>query len=587
MKKLQLMFLGSLLLSSCTMTGGGGNAFVWPDAWTSAKPGEAKRGGEYRSVYYDVYSDFNPFTSNYNGAGDLLYGTGLLRYDPATRAFIPYMAVDMPQVSADGRVYTVKLRPGMKFSDGTPITAQDFVVPWQIMVDPEVKSPYRGDYFMGGEAISLKALDDLTLQVTFPKATITAENFLRSQTPWPAHIFGKAYQSGGAKSVAALWSKNPQPGEIVTAGMLTPSAVNPGEVVFAKNKYWGEWNRDSQGQALPYLNSVRVKTIPQTARPFDRFLAGEVDTGQATNARDITALREAIGSGKLKATLKTDIGPRNSQSFLIFNWNKAGDPFKQALFRDVRFRQAISHLYNRQKVIEQTLGGVGTPAYAPIPALHRDFLPAGLPQYPFDPAAAAKLLAELGFTQKDAEGYLVRDGKRLEFDLTSFTDPQTKAEMEIVVADAKAAGVKINFLALDGKEFAALLGGGPDKKVLDRPFDAIRLAQGGYSEVWPFLAAELVCAQASSVHNRSGECFSPQEQRLSELFLQGQSELSRDKRLELGQALNRLSAEQLIDIPLVAYGGAFAYDSRLGGEYPAGVMNSLNGQRALALTFIK
>ncbi|MCV5825031.1 ABC transporter substrate-binding protein, partial [Escherichia coli] len=77
-------------------------------------------------------------------------------------------------------------------------------------------------------------------------------------------------------------------------------------------------------------------------------------------------VRKAIQDNKLDATLKVNIGPNASSQFIVFNWNKKSDPFKQELFRSAKFRQAMSYLVNRQAVVDVVYGGFGTPTYTSI-----------------------------------------------------------------------------------------------------------------------------------------------------------------------------------------------------------------------------
>lgn len=215
---------GPLLLSSCSLVGGNASRpFVWPAAWSDAKPGEAKYGGQLIQEYVPAATS-NPFTDQDNAGTRLFLSdgtTGLYRQDPVTMRFVPYVAAESPRISADGRVYTFKLRQNMKFSDGTPITAQDFVNTWKIHADKEVGSIIQGDFFSGDQPVTLRALDALTLEVTFPVPRATAEKIL-TFAPWPSHIFWKAYQQGGARAVAALWGPQAKASDFVTAGEAAP-----------------------------------------------------------------------------------------------------------------------------------------------------------------------------------------------------------------------------------------------------------------------------------------------------------------------------------------------------------------------------
>ncbi|WP_092265879.1 ABC transporter substrate-binding protein [Deinococcus reticulitermitis] len=262
-------------------------------------------------------------------------------------------------------------------------------------------------------------------------------------------------------------------------------------------------------------------------------------------------------------------------------------PYKQALFRNAKFRQAVSHLYNRQKVIDDTLGGLGRPMASLVPLLFPDFIPADLPTFAYDPAAAVKLLGELGYAAKDSEGYLVNgDGRRVEFEVMTYGDPQSRQELDIFVADAKAAGVKVTVSTPDIDTLWATADGDP-KTPDERQFDAFRYADAGFSGTWPFLDYMARCDGGGHYFNLSGRCLLPDEQRIAELYAQGTRELDPVKRAALGQQLNREWAQSQAMIPLITYAYNVAYDKRLGGALPRNLISAYNGLPLLPLTFVK
>lgn len=592
MKKL---LLAALFLTSTALAGGGqpltsSQPFIWPAAWSDAKPGEAKYGGMYREVAA-IIETLNPFRNQDMSSPvfKLAEGTGLFRQSPADGRWLPYMAAAEPTVSEGGKVFTIRLRRGMKFSDGVEVTARDFVTTWKIHADKAMKSASYGQFYSGDQPITMKALDNYTLQASFPVPMATAPRIL-SFAPWPDHVFGPVYAKGGAAAVAAMWSKNMNPGEFVSAGpwTLAQNHSEPGgHIILKRNAYWGEWNKDSLGRALPYLDGVDLKVIPDEVTVFDSFLAGESDRTVVATANQIKAMQEAMATSKVKAELLLNVSPRNSMSYLIFNWNRASDPYKQALFRNATFRQAMSSLYDRQKVIDQTLGGQGKAMYSQVPLLFPEYIPADLPKFDYNPTRAAKLLAELGYTRKDSEGYLVNaDGKRIEFDLMTYPDPQSKAEVAIFVADAKAAGVKVNLPEIDIDDMWARVDGDP-KTPDERNFDAVRYADTGFEATFPFMDYVWRCDGSGHAFNMSGECISPDEQRINDLFVQGTRELDPAKRAALGRQLNSELGRFQGMIPLITYAYNVAYSKRLGGALPRNLMNAYNGIRYLPLTFVK
>lgn len=559
---------------------------TWPAAWSDARPGEAKSGGTFRD-YSPINQSFNTFTDSQWVLGSFLSNSaGLLKRDPTSGQLVPNMALDMPAVSADGLTYTFKIRPGLKFSDGTPITAEDWVTTARIYADKDLNSSQRSYFFVEDKPIVFRAVDPLTLEAKLPAPTAWGAANL-SFSPWPAHIFGPVYEKEGAAGIRKMWGQDAKPGEVVSPGMWMLAQNDNkagGHVVFKKNPYWSEWNRDSEGKALPYLDAVDVSILPENVRPIEAFLAGQVDRSYPTSAKDLKAVEDAVAGGKLNATLLKNIGVINTQSYLTFNYTKASDPARQALFRDPKFRQAISRIINRQKMLDDVLGGLGQVSHSGIPLLYPAYIPNDLPKYSYDLAAAGQQLAELGFKSKDADGYLTgADGKRLEFEVLTYDTPDLRKMVDILTADAKTAGVKVNGRFLTYADTQKVI----KSASTDRAFDAFLFYDGGNDPTWPFPDFLMLCSGQERMYNLSGKCLTDDEKKVEALYWQGAREGDLQKRLAIGHELHRVLAEQLALIPVLGYAYNVAYDNRLGGMLPKNSITPLVRERWLGLTFIK
>ncbi|WP_041230609.1 ABC transporter substrate-binding protein [Deinococcus peraridilitoris] len=561
--------------------------FVWPAAWSDTPAQQAKRGGELRGSQISDFKTFNPFTSAEADSIPTIMATGtsgLVRQDPRTDEFLPYMAESFT-ASKDGRTYTFTLRKGMKFSDGVEITADDFVTTWKLHTDEKVGSQARDGFFIEDKPVTVKKLGKYQLQVTFPSQDVTAFAKLTFE-PWPDHVWGKAYRSGGAAAVKALYALNTPAKNIVSPGAWVLSGYRPGErASFVKNKYWGEWNKDSAGGALPYLNGQSVRIVEDTNSDLAAFLAGQTDVGPATKADNLAQIKKAIDAGSLKATLLPNVSPNATSSWIVFNWNKADDPKKQELFRNGKFRQAMSHLANRDAMVQLVFGGLGAPVYSSVYPIFSNFIPKDLPTYKYNVQAAQKLLAELGYTKKDTDGYLVNaSGERLEFDLTTNAGNNEREQMAQIFADeAKKAGVKVNFNPIDFNKLVDSLTASGDK----RPFDAILLGLSGGDNIWPFGSNVVPCDGGLHFWNMSGKCIAPEEEQMQKLYFQGLKESDPAKRRALGQQL--ASVESKLQ-PVVYLAGPVynvAYNNRVGGAMPRKLMNSYYGSRFTVLSFIK
>lgn len=480
---------------------------------------------------------------------------------------------------------TFKIRKGMKWSDGRPITADDWIMTWRIHTDKAVGSNDYDNFFIDGKPIVLRKLDDYTIRFIYPKTD--AEAFaIASFAPWPAHVFGPVYQKEGAEGIKKMWTLNEDPAKIVSAGPWVVESYRPGErVVLKRNPYFGEWNKDEAGNPLPYLDRYEIRIVKDVNAALAEFLAGNIDIFNPSTVDHISQIRQAVQQGRLDATIKVNASPVASSQFMVFNWNKASDPFKQSLFRSDKFRRAMSHLVNRQAVIDIVYGGLGTPMYSSVYPVLTQWINPKVPKYEYDPKQAAKLLAELGFTKKDREGYLVDSkGRRIEFNLaTNAGNTQREQIAKLIVDEAKKVGVKVNFQAIDFNTLVGqLLSSGPD-----RPFDAIIIGLTGGGLDWPFGSNVVPCKGNLHMWNKSGQCLDPRETLMEKLYYQGRTELDFKKRVEIGYRMQEVEAELLPVIYIAGPNYHPAWNNRLGGEHPDAIISSIWGSREVELTFIK
>jgi len=562
--------------------------FVYPAKWSADAPSAAKRGGEYRDYTISDFKTFNPFTASeaVSVPNTLGIGATLFMQDPTTDDFIPKMAASMPEVSNNGKRFVVTIREGMKFSDGQAITADDFVTTMKLHMDKDMGSNSYATFFLAGKPITVKKLSTYKLQFDFPQASSTALGRM-SFVPWPDHIFGKAYASGGAEAVKKMWTLSTNPQAVVSPGMWDLESYRPGErVVFTANKRFGEWNKDSAGNAVPYLDRYSFLIAKDINAALAAYLAGQIDIGPATSADHLSQIKKAMDAGQLKAQLIPNVSPQASSTWITFNWNKSDDPFKQKMFRDVRFRRAMSHLADRKAMVDIVYGGLGGPSYYSLyPIFEKAWAPANTPRYEYNLDAAVKLLNQMGFTKKDKDGFLVdNQGRRVEFNLvTNAGNNQREGLMRIFADTAKRAGVKVNTQAIDFNVLVNQL----TSTGANRPFDAILLGLSGGGNVWPFGSNVIPCDGNLHSYNRSGQCLTSQEQLMSKLYFQGDQELDLAKRKAIGAQILKVETELQPVVYLAGPNYHVTYNDRLQGQYPRNVMDAFYGARQLALTFVR
>ncbi len=578
MKKILLSLATLALLSMATA-----EPFVWSNAWTAADPSEVVTGGTFRDYAISDPRTFNPFVSaESNQVVDLADSTVLLTQGPDSDAFIGYMAESFT-ISEDGLVVTITVRQGMKWSDGDDITGQDFYFTYLAQTDPDVGSNSYDGWFIGDAQIEGELVDEYTLRFTFPAQDRTALPVL-AFSPAPDHILGEIYRSGGAEALKAAWGTDSDVSETVWATAFVPVEYLEGQrVVFERNPYFGEWNVDETGRALPYMDRYIVQTVESTDAALNLYLAGELDAYSPANLDQVGVVNQAINNGDIDATLLANVAPVASSQFIVFNWNKASDPFRQAVFRNVKFRQAMSHLVDREAIIELVYGGAAAPMWSNVYQVNEFWVNDDVPKFPFDPERAAQLLAEIGFAERNSDGILVdSDGNALTFTLATNAGNSQREQIVQLFADAaREVGVQVDVQAVDFNLLVDQLLSTGD----DRPFDSILIGLSGGSRVWPFGSNVIPCGTNLHMYNASGDCIFAQETLAEELYYQGRQTLDTDAALQIGNQIQATLATLQAQIYTVSPLSHYSWLNSVRGEHPEGLINDAVGSRELPLTF--
>lgn len=330
-------------------------------------------------------------------------------------------------LSDDGRVITMKLREDIKWSDGTPVTADDFVFTWEMAVSPNntVTSAYPYD-----QIESVTAPDPQTVVVTF------AEPF----APWlatlwhgilPAHILRPIYEAEGTIDNAE-WLKNPQVG---CGPYLLDTWESGSYARFVRNEnYWGE---------RPILDEIFIRFVPDDASQVAALQAGDADLGTFIAYSDIPTLE--------KAGLQIVTEPSGYSEWMFFLVNeKIGHP---ALL-DVNVRKAIALSIDREGINRDLLPGLTSP-----PASFWDALPfyndPPLQNYPYDPEEAKRLLDRAGWVDSNGDGVRDKDGVRLELDYGT-TIREIRQDVQAVIQQQLAqVGIKVNLYSVEADVYFA------------------------------------------------------------------------------------------------------------------------------------
>jgi ABC-type transport system substrate-binding protein len=336
----------------------------------------------------------------------------LNRRNPYTLKFEPRLA-DLPAISADGRTYTYKLREELTWSDGQPITADDVIFTLDVVFDPKTETLLRDsllvdvpgpDGKMKRERFQYRKVDESTVAFTLPVRYAPAETMFAFPIA-PRHKLQAAYRAGKFNET---WGVNTPVKELVGSGawLITEYAPNQ-RVIYGRNpKYW---EKGPNNTTLPYLERYVYLIVSDLNAMTLKFRSGETDVlGVPQDQYPI--IKKDAATGKYEVL---DRGPDWGFTYLGFNQNPQAKLDKNLLdlFSDVRFRRAVSHAVNRDRIVNDIYLGLAQPSYGPLTPSNALFYNPDVPKYEYDLRKAKALLAEIGLKDGNNNGILEFNGK--------------------------------------------------------------------------------------------------------------------------------------------------------------------------------
>ncbi len=373
---------------------------------------------------------------------------GLVGTDPYTGDVIPDLAESFT-IAKDGLTYTTKLRKGLKWSDGKPVTSEDVAFTWNTLVAGGYGNSSLRDYTsVNGKSPTVKVIDELTNEFKTPVPFAPFTRTLGIAIA-PKHIIDPIIKKAdGRKAFGELWSASVDPKTLVTSGPFVLKNFVPSQRVelTRTTNYYGV-NED--GKRLPYLDRVVYLIVPDVSTNLLKFKNNEIDT-TVVRAKDVAELLPAQKSGNF--TLYS-LGESAGTTFVTFNLNRRKDsqgkpyvdPIKSAWFNDVNFRQAVNHIINRNNMVDNYFKGIGFTAFTSEPK-SSPFFNETLSPFKPDEAYAMSLLEKSGFKKNAAGDLTDKDGHKVEFTfLSSSGGTFYEAIGNMMVDDLKKLGIKANF----------------------------------------------------------------------------------------------------------------------------------------------
>src|ERR1700693_1787739 len=258
-------------------------------------------------------------------------------------------------VSKDGRAFTLKLRHGLRFSDGQLFDADDVLFTFQVYLDEKVHSPQRDLLVVGGKPLEVQKVDAYTVRFTLAQPYAAAERIFDSLAILPRHLLEKPYHDG---RFAQVWNVSTPSAEIAGLGPFRLKEYVAGQrMVLERNPYF--WKVDQKKNRLPYLDQVVFLFVGNEDAQVIRFQAGDTDLISRLNSENYNLLAKERQNQSYELF---DLGPSLEYNFLMFNLNdlKAGNldqiAEKQKWFSDLKFRQAVSTAIDREAIVKLVYG---------------------------------------------------------------------------------------------------------------------------------------------------------------------------------------------------------------------------------------
>ena len=428
---------------------------------------------------------FNPFNSKDNISSqmsDIMYD-GLVTTDPVTGDTIPKLAKSF---TVNGKEYIVRLRHGIKWSDGKPITADDVVFTWQnIIFDGFGNTSTRDSIVIDGKLPTVEKLDDYTVKFVTPEPFAPFLRMLATPIA-PKHFFEPAVKKGKAYFDGFL-STNINPKNLVTSGAFRLKEYVPAQrVVFEKNPDYYVINKDEQ--KLPYLDKLVYLIVGDINNQVLKFEGGELDEISLQGA-NVARFKEMEKHGDFTVY---NIGPNTGTMYISMNMNNRKDengkyyvaPKKQVWFQDKNFRQAVDYAIDRENMIFNIANGLAEPLFTPE-TLNSIFLNKELKGYGRNLEKSKELLKKSGFSWDKAGHLIDKFGNHVEFDLyTNAGNTEREAIGVMVKQDLEDLGMKVNFKPIEFNSLVNKLMATLDWDMVIMGFTGSPLEPNGGKNVW-------------------------------------------------------------------------------------------------------
>jgi len=472
------------------------NAFLAAAAWLAiavcAAPlwAQADPNKLLRAAFPTAETGFDPQAAGdeYSNSVNRAIFDPLYRYDYLARPYklVPNTAAAMPEFSADGRTWTIRIRPGIFFADDPTfkgqrreLTAADYVYAWKRVLDPKMRSnslqTFDG-HFVGAETVvanaketgkfdydapieGLQAIDRYTIRLKLEFADYELlSNLSTVATSAIAREVVEAYADGTGWVMANPVGTGPyrlkdwRRGQRIVLEAnpafrdeLYPESNHPDDRAFAKLR----------GRKVPLAGRIEISIIEESNPRLLAFEQGDLD--YVTVPPDLVPNVLDPGNKLKPRFVKEGITlARGIQPAITYSYFNMEDPVVGGYTPEkIALRRAIGMAYNVEEEIRVLRAGQAVPATQPVPPNVSGYNPKFDGHAKFEPAAAKALLDKFGYVDRDKDGWRdLPDGKPLVLKIASGTTALDRQYNELWQRSMNTVGLRVEFV---NQKFADLL----------------------------------------------------------------------------------------------------------------------------------
>lgn len=488
----------------------------------------------------------NPYFNGQSGSFLSVFACDPLFTADSGGNYIPILATEVPTVenggiSEDFLTITYNLRDGILWSDGEPLTADDFVFSYEVYRNPE-STPLLGAQYSFIE--SVEAVDPLSFQVRMNGVN---PGYLRL---WDN---GSPVQPRHRYDSTAITQDDPLARMPLGTGPFVFTEWRTGdEIILDRNpNYWDE--------GKPYLDGITIRVTPEKEAAVASYLAGDFDTIYFFTTGDLQPLTQAeLDGAPIEIALQEIPG---STEWLWLNLSDQGDlSVPHPVLGDPVVREAMDHALDRQTVIDEVLGGFG---FIVGSSIYTGFAAVDLPVTAYDPDLANSLMDEAGWSVGD-DGVREKDGVRASLRYQTIAGDQVRELYQQVVQQNLAdIGIEV---VIENVPSNTIFGSWEEGGIFSRgDYDILMSRDGGDIDPSEFTPL-FVSSQIPSEENPAGlNRVRYNSEEYDDAVAAGEATLDQADRAEAYTQAAEVFARDRPSIGLYASGWGWSWNERLQG----------------------